>query len=479
MGVGLKTTTTRRQQSKTPQTTLVLLLATVLVLAGARPGLAQGLEGAVDGIPSPSIATSLPHNGDPGGFRKWLSQYGVTYGAIYTGEVLGNLRGGLRRGAIVEGKLETQLRIDFEKLAQIQGLTFFSNQFQIHGSGNPGRRLVGNLITISNIEALPSTRLSEAWFEQKFLNDKASIRLGQLTTDSEFFNSRYFPLFINSDWPTITAENLPSGGPAYPLSTPGVRLKFEPVDNMALLVALFNGDPSGPGAADAEVKNRHGLNFRLRDPPLLIAEAQFSRNHDKAATGLASMLRLGGWHHFGNFDDQRFGTDGRSLADPLSNLTPRRWRGNDGIYAVVDQQLYRPPGGDADSGIGVFSRISASPSDRNLINFYWDGGVVFSGMVANRPDDKFGATFIYAQISDRVRGLDHDTVAFSGLPYPIRDFEMTLEFTYQAQIRPGWTFQPNLQFIFHPGGHVPVPGAASFAPIKDATVIGARTVINY
>ena len=102
-----------------------------------------------------------------------------------------------------------------------------------------------------------------------------------------------------------------------------MRLKFEPVDNVALLVALFNGDPSGPGAADAEVKNRHGLNFQVRDPPLLIAEAQISRNQDKAATGLASMLRLGAWHHFGNFDDQRYGTDGRSLADPLSNLTPR------------------------------------------------------------------------------------------------------------------------------------------------------------
>ena len=122
----------------------------------------------------------------------------------------------------------------------------------------------------------------------------------------------------------------------------------------------------------------------------------------------------------------------------------------------------------------MFGQISGSPSDRNLINFYWDGGVVFSGMVANRPDDKFGATVIYAQISDRDRGLDHDTVAFSGMPYPIRDFELTLEFTYQAQIRPGWTFQPNLQFIFHPGGHVPVPGATSLAPVKDATVIGAR-----
>ena len=38
----------------------------------------------------------------------------------------------------------------------------------------------------------------------------------------------YFTLFISKDWPTITSEDLPSGGPAYPLSTPGVRLRIDP-----------------------------------------------------------------------------------------------------------------------------------------------------------------------------------------------------------------------------------------------------------
>ena len=32
-----------------------------------------------------------------------------------------------------------------------------------------------------------------------------------------------------------------------------------------------------------------------------------------------------------------------------------------------------PAGGAPDSGIGVFSRISGSPSDRNQISFYVDG----------------------------------------------------------------------------------------------------------
>jgi len=429
-------------------------------------------------VPSPSIATSLPQQGDPGGVRHWLGEHGVYYGLVYTGEVLANVSGGLRRGAIYEDKFETYLAADFEKLTGWKGLTFYSNQFWIHGTGNLGREFVGNLITISNIEALPSNRLSEIWLQQKLFDDKVSVRVGQLTTDAEFFNSKYFDLFITSDWPAITAEDLPSGGPAYPLSTPGARLAIQPVKDLSVLLAVFNGDPAGPGPGDAEVKNRHGLNFRLRDPPLVIGEAQYGINQDKSATGLATMLKLGGWHHFGQFEDQRFDIRGLSLANPLSSGIAAPLRGNDGIYGIIDQQIYRPPGGDADSGIAWFSRISASPSDRNLIDFYADGGIIFSGMVPGRPDDKFGASFLYAHISDRVAAFDRDTILFTGMPQPIRDFEMSLEFTYQAQIRPGWTVQPDFQYIFNPGGNVSNPSAPSL-PIRDAAVFGVRTTLTY
>ncbi len=60
--------------------------------------------------------------------------------------------------------------------------------------------------------------------------------------------------------------NLPSGGAAYPLSTPGVRLKVDPNKNVSLLLAVLNGDPAGPGPGDEQLRNRYGLNFRVNDP---------------------------------------------------------------------------------------------------------------------------------------------------------------------------------------------------------------------
>ena len=430
-------------------------------------------------MPTDSIASSLPYGGDPGGVRKYLGENGVTYGLILTSEGLANVSGGLRTGAVSQGKLEVFMGIDFEKLAGIRGLSAFANAFQIHGSGGISRDLVGNFNTISNIEALPTTRLSEAWVEQK-LTGTVSLRVGQLAADTEFFISDASTFFMNSDWPAITALNLPSGGPAYPLSTPGVRLKVEASEQVTLLAALFNGDPSGPGPEDAEIKNRHGLNFRTQDPPLVMGEVQYRYNQDKAASGLAGILRFGGWYHFGDFDSQRFDAGGLSIANPLGSGIAARLRGTSGIYGVVDQQVYRPAGGGPDSGVSVFSRISGSPSDRNPIEFYLDGGVVFSGMLPARPDDKFGATFLFANISSAARALDRDAIAYSGIAMPVRDFEMTLALAYQAQIVPGWTLQPEVHYVIHPGGNVSDPGAASPAtPIRDATVFALRSLIKY
>lgn len=446
-------------------------LAAALLVAG--PAVADDGEKNPDGIPSPSIATSLPANGDPTGVRRWLAQRGVTYGFTYTGEALGNVSGGVRRGGLYEGKLEGFVAADLEKLAGMPGLSFFANAFQIHRTSGPRDQHFGSLITISNIEAVPSTRLSEIWLEQKLFNDRFSVRFGQLAADAEFFISDVSKIFISSDWPTITGANLPSGGPAYPLATPGVRLKFDPSPHWSMLVALFNGDPG-----DQATVNRYGTNFRVNDPPLLMGEVQYRYNQDKDARGLAGTLRLGGWHHFGQFEDLRFDDTGVPLASPFSSGSARLFRGTSGIYGIIDQQIYRPDGGDANSGISIFSRIAATPSDRNLVDFYLDGGIVFAGMLPGRPDDKFGASFIYAHMSDRARAFDRDTIAFSGFNQPVRDYELTFELTYQAQIKPGWSVQPLFQYIVHPGGQVPDPISPSTA-VKSGALFGVRSTIAF
>jgi porin len=423
----------------------------------------------LDYTAGPSIASSLPYHGDPAGIRKSLADRGVTFNLTYINDVLANVRGGARRGVIDQGRLDGALTLDLGKLAGLNGLSVFGNFFQIHNTGRIRRDYVGGINTIAAIEAVPTTRLWELWLEQKFWDGKASIKIGQLAADTEFFGSTISSLFLQSDWPTIAAANLPSGGPAYPLSTPGVRLKIDPTDHVSLLAAVFNGDPAGPGEGDEQIRNRHGLNFRTNDPPFVIAEAQLRTNHRKEDTGLARTIKLGGWTHFGKFDDQRYANDGTLLGDPASSGEPVTRSGNWGIYGIIEQQIYRPKGGDAESGISLFGRVSFSPSDRNPTNFFADGGIIFAGMVPGRPDDKFGASIMYARISDSARAFDSDRIAFSGMLGVVHDHETNLELTYSAQIVPGWTVQPVLTYVWHPSG----------GDWPNALVVGGRSIWRF
>ena len=432
------------------------------------------------GAPVPSISASLPQSGDPGGVRRWLYEHGLSYSFVLTSEVLSDVSGGIRQGGVFQGKLETILKADLEKALGLRGLSFFTNSFLIHNTGGIRRDYVGSFNTISNIEALATMRLSEIWLEQKFA-DTFSVRFGQLAADAEFFIASYSDFLMTSDWPSIKAQTLPSGGPAYPLSTPGIRLKYEsPNKQLVGLLALFNGDPAGPGPEDAQIKNRYGLNFRVQDPPLLMGEAQYKYNQDKEATSLAGIWRVGFWHHFGKFDSQHLDANGLSLANPLSNGIPAHLLGSTGVYGIVDHQLYRPPGGAPDSGITMFTRAGFTIPDRNPVDVYIDGGLIFSGMLPGRPDDKIAGTFLYSHISRDAAAFDRDVISFTGLPRPIRDHELNFALLYQAQIAPGWTLQPAFHYVLHPGGHIPDPNSpVRGTAIKDAAVFALRSVITY
>jgi porin len=126
----------------------------------------------------------------------------------------------------------------------------------------------------------------------------------------------------------------------------------------------------------------------------------------------------------------------------------------------------------------LFGRAAYSPPDRSLNDFYLDGGLIFAGLISGRPADAFGGSFLYSHMSNRARKLDRDMQLFTGLPVPLRDYELSFELTYAASIVPGWTIYPTTHLIFHPGGNVPEPGSST-KPIKNAVVIGVRTVMQY
>jgi len=372
--------------------------------------------------------------------------------------VFGNTSGGIDKGTYYDGRLEVTVAADLEKILGWKGLSFFANGYQIHGESISGESL-GALMPVSFIEATPSTRLFELWFEQRLLGDKLSIRFGQIAADSEFILSDGGGAFINGTWgwPSITASDLPQGGPAYPLATPGVRVAFTPNDQLMLMAAVYNGRPAGscPDSDDPQVCNDHGLDFPVDDPVLLMFEGSYRYE----VGGLPGTIKLGGWHQEGAYEHLLTGA-------PIEDAH--------GLYAILDQMIYKF---SEDKGISFFGRVIGAPEDRSFVDIYWEAGITANGMFASRPNDLLGIGFAYTGISDDARAAQ---VAADPTQQTLLDYEALIEVSYTAEIVPGFTIQPDFQYFWNPGGNVPLDDTDPTSPaVKDAAVIGVRSTINY
>ena len=197
-----------------------------------------------------------------------LANKGLNFGATWIGDNIGNITGGTSRGGIHFGRFDLSVDADLEKLVGWTGLKFYANTYSLYGRGL-SRNYIHNFATISEIEALPESRLYNAWFEQSLFDGRLSIKVGQQPADVEFFDSQTDDLFINGTfgWPAIKASNLPAGGPAPPIAVPGIRVKAQVADKVTVFGAVFNGNPAAPGEGDPQLRDNHGLAFRVNDPP--------------------------------------------------------------------------------------------------------------------------------------------------------------------------------------------------------------------
>ena len=441
--------------------------ACMLAVVAALPSASHAAD-AECGVSDSGIPDGVITPIDVAHMRKSLADIGLGISGIYTGEAFTNT-GGIKQEAAYDGVLELDLNGNLKKMGLWKGLCFHASSFQIHGNSITADN-IGSLMPVSNLEATPATRLFELWVEQHLFDDKLDVRIGQLAADQEFILSNSYSYFLNGSWgwPSIAAADLPSGGPAYPLATPGIRVAIRPNDQLKFMVGIYNGDPASPNCAgNPQVCNGDGLAFSLDSPALLIIEVRYKYNQQGQLPG---EVKVGGWNHFGSLPDQRFDSGGLPIA--VTGNPGRPIDGDWGIYGIIDQLIWRLPGSEDAKGVGLFGRVMGAPSAQNLVDFYAEGGITFSGMIPHRPDDSLGVGFAYTGISDRVHGFDTD----AALPVA-QNYEAVLEICYTAQLRQGWTIQPDFQYFWQPGGNV--PNDTDSGAVQNAAVFGARSTINF
>jgi porin len=403
---------------------------------------------------------------------------GLCLAGTVTGDGVANVTGGVRRGVAAVGQVRLDLTADLGALAGLDGWRVATSVIGVYGR-QPTATRVGSLAPVSNIEALSTIRLFELWAERSF-GEWGSLRFGQLAADAEFATAAGAANLVNGTfgWPVALAGALPSGGPAYPLATPGIRLALgDPEGGTGLRLGVFSGDPGGAygEGTDPQRHNRHGTLFSTRGGAFYLAEA---------VTGAAApegddaprpwVLKLGGWYHTGGFDSVRFDDGGLSLADPASSGTPRRFGSNYGGYAVAEATLWR----GEDSTILIFGRAFAQPGDRNAVDLQLDAGLAWRGPFG-RGADTLSLGLSWARIGARSRDFDRDLVAF-GTTRPVRSHETVLEINYDASvIEDRLALRPFVQALFNPAAGEPDERRDATRALPDAVVLGLRAVLTF
>jgi porin len=440
----------------------------------------SGAPGGFDGFLA-GLKKSNYLLGDLFGVRSALSRYGVSLAIQETSEVLGDATGGVHKGADYDGLTQAILQLNTQRAFGWYGGLFNVSALQVHGRNLSADNLA-TIQTASGIEADRSTRLWELWYDQKFLEeDRADIKVGLISADQEFIVSPNALYFVNTmfGWPALPSYDLPGGGPAYPLSAPAVRFRWRPLDPVTVMAGVFNGAPARRTDGDAQAINASGTQFPLNGGTLTFLELQYAYPAlgamvmPGAGAPLGRTYKLGAWYDSETFDDLRVDDHGVPLASPLSDGAPRRHRGQYAVYGVADQMLWRQAN-DPNRSVSAFTRVMGSPqADRSFLTFSANVGLTYHDPVANRP----------AKVSNVVSAADRDAnavaQALDPTAYgPVRHDETFIEATYQYQVRPWWQVQPDIQYVFDPGGGVADPNRP-LSRVKNELVLGVRTNVLF
>jgi len=424
--------------------------------------------------------------GDIGGLRTWLDNYGVTLSVNEIAELWGNTTGGTKQRPAFNGVLAMTFTADLEKTIGFEDGVFTVSGLLIHGHPISMYSQLGVFNPTSGFEGMRSTRLFELWYQQGFLDNKIDVKIGQMDLDSEFLISQYASLFLNASfgWPLAPSVNLYSGGPSWPLAAPGVRLRYRPSNHWTFMFAATDDNPSGHtffNSNDPSSQTVHpgGNNFNLNTGALLIGEMQYVTSFWGAKDGkdgLPGLYKLGGYYDTASFPDERYDTRGVSLASPDSNGYPAMRKGNWMLYGIMDQMIWRPDP-ESPTALGFFARATGNGGDRNLVDVSVDTGFSLKAPLPGRDNDTFGVGYGMGHVSNRASGLSWDNLYYSGSNYPIRGTEHHFELTYQAQLTPWLTLQPDFQYVWNPGGGIPNPNTGY--KIGDILIFGLHANVTF
>jgi porin len=379
-------------------------------------------ESSEDEVP-PGLTNFLPHTAK-----------GITAEYIYTGEGFSNAHGGLNtnQATSYRGNLDLVMHFDTQAMGLWQG-----GRFLIYGQNTHGRTLstndVGDWQYFSNLDSTPRpefTQVSEYWYQHNVADNAAWFKLGKQDANANFAFCDLGGDFVNSSFGLIPTVPLPT------FPNPGLGLAgFWHLDEHLLLAGgVYNGAPQG---------GQFGFNTLGSNGYFSIVQLDVKTQWG-AQEQLPQTIRLGAWHHSGDWEE-------------IAAADGRTFNQNYGVYASIDQLLWKENGEAGDEqGFGVFAQYGWAPGDRNMVDEYYGGGLLYRGWLAGRDTDLVGLGFASVLFSHQQHAIDGATR------------ETAYELFYKWYVNRYISVQPDTQYIVQPSGiH------------RDALVTGVRFEIVF
>ena len=386
--------------------------------------------------------------GEWNGRRDSLESAGLTVSGGYEGNIAGNVSGGFGRGWAYADNIDLTLDFDLGKLAAWHGATFRIEVLDRNGA-NLSADEVGNVYTIQQVYGGTTFFLYCLSLEQKFWDDKASLKIGRFAMNEIFASSPIYWLYMNNGFDGSPKSLFFTGAfTAYPGSSWAALLEIKPTEESRFLLGVFQVSDRTYEPDD------HGVNFDIRGDDGVTAVTQLQWNPEffkRPAGGKDGGLKgLPGHYWIGAY---------------LSDWEFPRWNGRGarstdyGFYVHADQMVWQESPGSDEGLLFWIAYVYQPNEDVQTIPFEISGGAVYKGLLPGRPQDQLVFGALHGRFSDdyaRSRSLAGD-----GCP----SYEAILELGYRIQWTKFLYTMPEFQYVARPGG----TGA-----LDDALVWGLR-----
>ena len=339
------------------------------------------------------------------------------WASAYTADVIGVVDGVEPRAGRFLDNLDVSLDGDLEKQFGWQGARVHFSLLA-NGGGEPNA-IAETLQGYDNIEVgSQGVRLYEAWIEQDLADGRASVLAGLYDVNSEFYVTEASDLLVAPPFGigSELAATGPNGPAIFPSTSLAARVRIGSTDGFHVQAAAVN-------ARAGTIGDDGGVDTTMDDGILYLAEAGWSG---------PVRVAVGGW---------RYGKAQEDIRDVFPSGDPRLSDAQ-GAYVVAEGTVFEAE--DAPT-VRAFVRFGVSDGDTTDFKGGWQTGLRVDSVFRDRPDSAFSVGFHQGLLSDKAKANAFD----AGTSFA--DAEGGIELTYADTIGPV-TIQPDLQWIYNPGG---------------------------